>query len=178
MRNNLFLMHNPGLYALIFGIPGILVSAFGALFASGIAAGFFWIFVFGDKEWPFWAEWVITIIGAFVFIFMLSTIVKIGFIVGEKLEAKNIPIAKKHILISIVVFLSSIFSMLIFQRGYLFNEPSDQICLDLCFQKGFDVTITRLGPEVSGKRVCSCWNRETKSYDNVGNIVSKRSFLK
>ena len=158
------------IYSLLLGIPGIAISAFAAIFAGGATAGFFWIFVFGDNEWPFWTEWVIATIAGIVFITALSIIVRIGFSIGKKREFKNIPINSKHIMISVATLVLLAFFMITFQRGYIFEKPDHQICFDLCIQKGYDGSGTSLGPKVSGKSTCSCWNNETKEYDEVGII--------
>jgi len=158
------------LYSLIFGIPGVLISAFVALLAGGVTAGLFWIFIFGDNVWPFWAEWIIAAITVIAFITALSFIARIGFFVGKKREIENTPINNKHIIISVTTLVLLVFLMVIYQRGYIFKEPPSKVCKDICVQKGYDGISTSLGRTVSGKNTCSCWNKATKKYDEVGSI--------
>jgi len=158
------------LYAFIFGIPGVPISAFAAIFAGGAATGLFWIVIFGDSLWPFWTEWIITVIGVTVFIIALFFIVKIGFSVGKKREIENIPINNKHIVISLATTALLVFRMIVFQRGYIFKKPQHKVCYDLCIQKGYEGVSTSVGREISGKSMCSCWNNATGKYDEVGNI--------
>ena len=156
------------IYSLLFGIPGIAISASAALFAGGATAGFFWIFVFGDNTWPFWTEWVVAIIAGIVFIVSLSIIVRFGFSVGEKREIGNVPVNSKHIMILVVILVLFVALIFIFQRGYIFEKPDHQQCYDLCVQKGYDGTGTSLSPRNAGNVICGCWNDETKDYDEVG----------
>jgi len=158
------------LYALIFGLPGVLLSAFASIYAGGAVAGFFWIIVFGDNIWPFWAEGAITAIGILAFIAALAIIVRIGFTIGKKRENENTHINNKHILISVAVLILLIFRIIIFQRGYIFKKPDHRVCSDLCAQKGFGGSSMVLRPNVSGKKACSCWNDATKEYEVVGAI--------
>lgn len=35
---------------------GILLGIAGGMYAGGVAAGFAWLFLFGDDRWPGWGE--------------------------------------------------------------------------------------------------------------------------
>ena len=55
------------LYALLFGIPGILWSLLVAAIIFGVLSGFFWLFVYGDSTWPQAAGRVLSV--AFLLVF-------------------------------------------------------------------------------------------------------------
>lgn len=157
-------------YAFIFGIPGVLISAFAAIFAGGAMTGLFWIVIFGDDQWPFWTEWIIAAIGIAAFIIAFSFIVRMGFVAGKKREIEGIPIDNKHIVISLITTVLLVFRIIVFQRGYILKKPQHKVCYDLCIQKGYEGVSTSVGREISGKSTCSCWNNETEKYDEVGSI--------
>ena len=57
------------LYTLLFAVPGFFVSLVNAFALTGFAAGFFWIFVFGDNPWP---ESIGTILPILMILFFLA----------------------------------------------------------------------------------------------------------
>ncbi|MCH7492316.1 hypothetical protein IID19_01850 [Patescibacteria group bacterium] len=161
-------------YSIIYGLPGLFISAFIAILPAGAIAGVFWILVFGDNEWPAWAWWAITAVGIIVFIIALYFIVKMGYSKGKRLEIDNTPTNKKHILISLSTFVILFILMIGFQRGYLFEKPSSTVCRNLCIEKGYDGSGTSLSPVVDGKTTCSCFDVATKKYNEVEIIDYKQ----
>lgn len=147
-------------YSLLYGIPGLIISFLVATFVTGMTMGIFWLFMFGDTmEWPSWTEWVAPTLGIIAFVIMQSIIVIIGFNVGKKQEANDLPINRKYIIIPMLIIVFFIFYVMIIFRN------SDDVCSNLCIKKGYDKNNPVSTSEYLGKKSCSCWNNTTETWD-------------
>ena len=156
------------LYAIIFGVPGALISIITAVVAGGVVGGFFWIFVFGDDPWPPWTEWAIILVTATVLITTLYLIVKKGFSIGKKRELENIPVNKMHVFVAVILSTLIIVFIILHQRGWVLERPDYMVCQTLCIQNGYDGSGTSLTPIDTGDRICSCFNETTKNWEEIG----------
>ena len=145
------------LYSILFGIPGLIVSAMLTLLLFGAATGFLWLFVFGDSPWPSWNEALVTAALGLVFLVIWLASIIAGFIVGKRLEQKP-GVNRIHILISagitavllLVIFISQV------SNGNLGPKSAETRCSEFCSTKGFSAS--SVSPRISANRTCSCLN--------------------
>ena len=88
------------LYALLVGVPGIVLSLLLMYILFGVAAGALWIFVYRDNPWPAWSHRVVPVIFAFDVLTVWLPFLLIGFIIGKRLE-QSPTLNKRHVLISV-----------------------------------------------------------------------------
>lgn len=145
------------IYSILFGIPGLIVSAIVSFAVSGFAAGVLWIFVFGDNPWPSVIEKIFPFLLALVFLTVWFACIRIGFVIGKQLE-QNPVLNKKHVLVSIALTLIPILFIVFyqFQVGNIGPKSEGVRCSDFCSQKGYSAS--SMPPQNSGKRTCSCLN--------------------
>lgn len=149
------------LYALLFGIPGVFIAGLLSIFLFGAFVGVLWLFVFGDDPWPGFSETVVSAVFVLVVLALWTGFILLGYFVGKRLESDP-ALNRKHVWISVglTVFL---LLLVIFQQwsaGNLGPESDSALCSDFCARHGYSGS--GMPPEVSGERICSC-------YDDSGN---------
>jgi hypothetical protein len=151
------------LYSLLFAVPGFFVSLIIAFALFGAAAGFLWIFVFGDNTWPEASGNMLTLLLVIVFLVLWVTSIVVGFVSGKKLEAEP-ELNRKHVLASVGLTIVPIIFIALhqFNVGNLGPKTDGQLCLDYCLENGYSGSGTP--PKNSGDRSCFC-------YDNTGREV-------
>ena len=137
-------MKKRDIYTILFGVPGLLISAILALIVAGTAAGALWIFVFGDNPWPASVETILPIM-----------ILAAGFFIGKRLERDPL-FNKGHILVSIGVIIAFLLGFGFFQLriGNIGPRSEGLLCSDYCRQKGYSASSE--SPQNAGNRECSC----------------------
>lgn len=65
---------------------GLLFGLAGATYAGGLAAGFAWLFLFGDDTWPAWAEYLILAVAVAIGIAIFVGCVALGRLAGRRIE--------------------------------------------------------------------------------------------
>jgi hypothetical protein len=145
------------LYALLWGLPGLLVGVIATMFVVGGLAGMLWLFVFGDNAWPSFAGPVLMALGIVVFLLSWIGLVRIGYRLGKRLE--TVPgVNWSHVLLSIG--LTVVFVLLIvgqqFSVGNLGPKSDSVLCSDYCYQRGYSGS--GMPPADSGERSCSCYD--------------------
>ena len=86
-------------YAILFGVPGLVISLIIAAMALGATAGMLWLFVFGDNPWPAWVEPALAVaLGAFFLATWLAVLMA-GYSVGKRRE-QDVKLNKAHVAIS------------------------------------------------------------------------------
>ena len=143
------------IYSILFGIPGLLISAMLSLIVAGTAAGALWIFVFGDNPWPASVETILPVVILAVFLVVWTAILAAGFFIGKRLERDPV-FNKGHILVSIGVIVAFLLGFAFFQLGIGNIGPRSEglLCSDYCRQKGYSVSSE--SPQNLGNRTCSC----------------------
>lgn len=145
------------LYALMFAVPGLFIALVLAFFAFGAAAGFFWLFVFGDNGWPdsYGNILPLLLIACFLGLWLASIIT--GFVAGKKFEAEP-RLNKKHVMISVGLTIGPILFIALHQLnvGNLGPQTDGQLCRDFCLQKGY--AGSGMPPKNSGDRRCFCYD--------------------
>lgn len=155
------------LYTLLFFLPGALFSLIAATLVFGVAAGGFWVFIFGDNRWPESAGKILTAIYAIVFIGGWLASLVFGYRTGKKLEA--VPeLNKKHILASILLTFVPLLLIGLHQWsvGNIGKKHDSIICGDYCLDQGY--SSSGMPAKDTGDYSCLC-------YDDSGNEVIKMS---
>ena len=143
------------IYSILFGIPGLLISAMLSLIVAGAAAGALWIFVFGDNPWPASVETILPVVILAVFLVVWTAILAAGFFIGKRLERDPV-FNKGHILVSIGVIVAFLLGFAFFQLGIGNIGPRSEVllCSDYCRQRGYSASSE--SPQNLGNRTCSC----------------------
>jgi hypothetical protein len=154
-------------YSLLFGVPGFFVSLIMSFFVFGGAAGFLWIFVFGDKPWPTSTEKTLPIFFILIFLALWTASITVGFKTGKNLK-DNSKLAKKHIMVSAGVTIVSIILIILHQLsvGNIGPKSDSILCSEFCSEKGYSGS--GMPPVDSGELTCSC-------FDDYGKEVIKVS---
>jgi hypothetical protein len=153
------------LYSLLYGIPGLLVSAITSLFIFGASAGFLWLFVFGDNPWPSSVGTALPFLFALVFLALWTASLVAGFIAGKRLEKDRV-LNRRHVAASAGLTILLLLFIAFYQlRAGNIGPKSDSLsCADFCSRKGYNGSVT--SPKISHDRTCSC-------LDNSGREVIK-----
>ena len=124
------------LYALLFAIPGLLIALIIAVLAFGAAAGFLWLFVFGDNRWPESYGNILTplMIASFLGLWLASIVA--GFVIGKKFEPEP-GLNKKHVMISVGLTIATMLFIALHQLnvGNLGPPTDGQLCRDFVWKK-------------------------------------------
>lgn len=149
-------MKNRYLYSLLFGIPGFFIALVISFVLFGAAAGFLWLYVFGDNPWPAWTETLLPLALIGTFLLLWTAFIAAGFRRGKQLE--GVPgLNRRHLVVSAVLTLAPMLLILLHQLsvGNLGPPPDSRICSEFCSAQGY--TASGLSPRDSGDRVCTCY---------------------
>ncbi|MBC8335756.1 MAG: hypothetical protein HQ525_02745 [Anaerolineae bacterium] len=142
-------------YAILFGIPGFIISLIISFIFFGFAAGVLWILIFGDKPWPASVEYILSLIFILLFLVVWIASITIGFKVGKGLEEEP-GLNKQHVFISAGTTLLFALFILLQQMsvGNVGPKSDGEICIDFCVQNGYSGS--SMPPLDSGDSTCSC----------------------
>jgi hypothetical protein len=90
------------IYAILFGIPGLLLAFFLTLIIFGMTMGVLWLFVFGDNTWPAAVDTVVPTLMGLVFLVLWGGAIAGGYLLGKRREA-GAALNWTHVLISAAV---------------------------------------------------------------------------
>lgn len=97
---------------------GVVLGLAGGVYAAGIAAGFAWLFLFGDNPWPDWSEGAILGTAAVVGLAILAGSTALGWAAGQRYEQADPPrqargsqAAAGLILLAVLVAAGGVWSM-------------------------------------------------------------------
>ena len=76
------------LYVLFAAAPALLISIAAAVFIGGVAAGFLWLFVFGDSTWPTATENVLGFLLIAAIAVLWFTCLGLAYLFGKSREPK------------------------------------------------------------------------------------------
>lgn len=76
------------LYLLLFAIPALLAAAIVSSLLLGAVAGALWLFVFGDSQWPAFAESALGALLLVVGVTLWCTGLYAAYIIGKRQEAR------------------------------------------------------------------------------------------
>lgn len=146
------------LYALLLGVPGLLVSGMIALVLFGGLVGALWLFVFGDNPWPPFTETILTILLVLVFLSLWIASILIGYRVGKKLESDPV-VNWTHILIAGGFALLFILAIVLqqFSVGNLGPKSDSRLCMDFCIHNGYSAS--GVNSPNSDDHTCTCFDR-------------------
>ena len=74
------------IYSILVGVPGLAVSLIISIVVLGFAAGFLWLFVFGDNAWPPLAETALSILFVIVLLLSWGALLAAGYFIGRRRE--------------------------------------------------------------------------------------------
>lgn len=143
------------LYALLFGVPGILWSLLVAALIFGVMSGLFWLFVFGDSTWPQSAERMLSVAFLLVFVTACAAFMLAGYAYGKKLETQS-GFKRKHIVLSLAATVLPVALLILhqFSVGNIGPQPDSVVCADFCLGKGYSGS--GMPPKNTGERTCFC----------------------
>ncbi len=79
-------MNAKRLFIIAGAVWGVVLGLAGGFYAAGIAAGFAWLFLFGDNPWPDWSEGAILGTAAIVGLAILAGSTALGWAAGQRYE--------------------------------------------------------------------------------------------
>jgi hypothetical protein len=146
------------LYVLVFAVPSLLVATVAGALAAGLAAGVFWIFVFGDSPWPSWTGGAIAGTALLVALVLWLAQLTVAFSVGRNEEGQP-EFNRRHAAIAV----GSTLALTVLIVARLMNigagPPSDaERCMSYCSGRGFAASGTP--PLNSGDRTCTCYDSQ------------------
>lgn len=145
------------IYSVLFGFPGLFVSLITALIVFGTAAGFLWIFVYGDNTWPQSVETALPALFVLTFLILWIASMATGFAYGKRLEDDPV-LNNNHIWVSIGATTLPIVIIILHQLsvGNIGKASDGKLCSDYCLTNVFSAS--GMPPKNSGERTCSCYD--------------------
>ena len=143
----------------IFGVPALLASVVASFVVFGAAAGFLWLFVFGDNPWPAAASTTLVALFAVTCIVFWAGLLAVAYAAGRREEghesgngkALAISAGATALLAALAVFHQ-------WSVGNLNAPSAETACADFCRAKGFLGSGTP--PRNSGQHTCSCFDAQ------------------
>ena len=153
-------------YVLMYAIPALLASTIISFLFLGAAAGFAWIYVFGDDPWPSYANTMLVAIFVIIWLAVWFFFLSVAYVVGRKHEAHSVSIIK-HVMVSVsvTVLLLLLAAMHQWRVGNIGAKPASVLCSDYCREKGF--AGSGMPPENAGTPSCSCFDAQGRETRNV-----------
>lgn len=149
------------LYSLLFLVPGAILALIAAVLVTGAAAGFFWLFIFGDNTWPTAANSGLSLLLAITFAGVWIASIIAGFVTGKNLE--NDPVVnKQHIVASVAVTILLLGAVALHQLsvGNIGKKHDSVICGDYCSDAGY--SSSGRPAKDSGDDSCICFDGSGK----------------
>lgn len=146
-------MKKPVQYAILFAVPGMVISFLVAYLATGMLLGFLWLFVFGDSSWPDWLTLVVPILTLCIFIVSIASITFWGYCTGKQLAHQK-QINRKHIFYSFLATITPVFLFMWQQARISGGNTPSLTCSDYCQSRGYSAS--SVPPAISGLNTCSC----------------------
>ena len=137
--------------------PGIVIASIVSTVMVGSAAGFLWLFVYGDESWPATSQTILGAIFILVFLTLLAIIIVAGFRVGRG-EEQSARFNRTHIFILISATLIPLGILVLHQLsvGNLGPESNSSRCVNYCLALGYQGS--GMTPRDSGEVFCSCYD--------------------
>lgn len=153
------------LYAILFGIPGLFVTALLTAVFLGAVAGVLWLFVYGDSRWPEAVQTLLPAAALVAFLVAWAGVLFWGYRYGSGREDGR-PVERRHLLLAAGATLLPIVIVILHQyRVGNLGPPSDgERCSDFCTEQGY--AASGMPARDSGERSCLC-------YDGKGRVVLK-----
>jgi hypothetical protein len=146
-------------YAILFGLPGFLVSLLITIIFFSALAGFLWLYLFGDDNWPSYLETLLPILFIITFLLLWIASIVYGYFTGKRLEDVT-GLNRKHIVISVAASLLPLALILLYQirLGNIGEKPLTLRCSEYCLAQGY--AMSSMPPRDSGEMLCSCYDDE------------------
>ena len=126
------------IYTILFALPGLFISIITGVALTGIATGFFWIFVFGDSPWSISEEIIMVVAMTIGFLVTWISCIAFGFSVGKRLESKQANTAV-HLVISLAITIPLFLCIAFYYFGYQkeFSQSDIGKCSAFCEKSGY-----------------------------------------
>lgn len=154
-------MHKRWLYALLFAIPGFVAAFIVTTFLFGMAAGFLWLYVYGDGPWPQVPDVVVGAALSVVFLTLWFASIMAGYVTGRDREGSPENVSRAA-LISAGATLLLVLFVVLQHRG---SRPDSLVCSEYCRGRGYNTS--EMPPADSGQRLCDCLNSNGERVDSV-----------
>jgi len=154
------------LYLLLFGFPGLVLSAIISILAAGTAAGILWLFVYGDSPWPASSESLITLLAICCFLGVWISSLIFGYKFGKRRE-QNQARDRRYVLASLGMTLGLVLLIVLYQVrvGNMGPKSDSTICSDFCAKQG--LSGSSMPPRNTGELTCSCLDQFGKAIITV-----------
>jgi uncharacterized membrane protein len=104
------------IYSILVGAPGLVVALIVSVVIFGVAAGFLWLFVFGDNAWPAFVETALPILFVSVFLLTWLAMLAAGYFIGKARE-QDAALNKMHVAISAGLTILLVATVLFYEWG-------------------------------------------------------------
>jgi hypothetical protein len=146
-------------YVLIFSVPALLASVVASFVVFGAAAGFLWLFVFGDNPWPAAARTALVAVFAVTCILSWAGLLAVAHAAGRRQEGRAsgngkavaVSAAATALLVALAAFHQ-------WRAGNLGTPSDETVCSEFCTAKGF--MGSGMPPRDSALRTCSCFDAQ------------------
>ena len=154
------------IYAFLLGVPGLLVSLIISSVFAAAAAGFLWIYVFGDSPWPAAAGKMLPLLFILLFLVLWSAFIAVGFIIGKRI-GEDQDFNTKHIMVSAgaVIMLMALIVLYEMRAGNIGPESDTMRCAEFCSEKGYPAS--GMPPKDSGEVYCTCFDHDGREVVKV-----------
>jgi hypothetical protein len=169
-----FEMKKRYIYAFLLGVPGFLVSLIISSVVTAAAAGFLWIYVFGDSPWPASAGKMLPLLFIVSFMVLWSAFIAVGFITGKKI-GEDQDLDTKHIMVSAgtAIVLIAVIVLYEMRVGNIGPKSDTRLCAEFCGEKGYQGS--SMSPKDSGELLCTCFGHDGQQImkvpmDGIGSV--------
>ena len=104
------------IYAILVGVPGLVISLIASVLGFGFAAGFLWLFVFGDNGWPPIVDTVLPILFVTAFVLVWLAMLAGGYFLGKARE-QDAALNLAHVAISAGLTVLLVVTILFYEWG-------------------------------------------------------------
>jgi hypothetical protein len=148
-------MQRRWLYVIVFSLPALVASIIASFVVFGAAAGFLWLFVFGDNSWPTAASTTLVALFAVTCIVFCAGLLAVAYAAGRSKEGRASGNGKAvAISAGATALLAALAVFHQWSVGNLGAPSAETSCADFCRAKGF--LGSGMPPRNSGQRSCSC----------------------
>jgi hypothetical protein len=143
------------LYVLLYSVPALLASIIVSFLLFGAAAGFLWIFVFGDNPWPSAAGNILAAMLVLACMTLWIALLSVAYAAGKKQEAQA-ALNVRHVMASAGA--TSLLVLLValqqWSVGNIGTKSDSVLCSEFCREKGF--LASHMSPRDAVAATCSC----------------------
>jgi hypothetical protein len=163
-------------YLLVFTVPAVLAAAVGAIAVFAAAAGFAWLFVFGDDPWSATGESILMAIALTTFAALLVALLRFAYALGLREEERGSPnFCHVGIAVGVTALLVAAIAFHQFHVGNFGATHESILCADFCRDAGI-AGASEIPAQTAGVRTCVCLDVHGRAATSapIGEILRKR----